>query len=153
RETIPIRPGEHLVLLFPQWLPGNHSPTGRVDKLAGLTIRANGSRVEWRRDGVDVFAFHVDVPPAATALDVQFQFTSPVETSEGRVIVTQEMLNLQWNTVLLYPAGYFTRQIMVEASVRLPEQWQFGTALEPASSRSGVTTFKPVSLETLVDSP
>ena len=105
RETMPVRPGEPIVLFFPQWLPGNHSPTGRVDKLAGLTIRANGTHLEWRRDVVDVFAFHVDVPPAVTSLDIEFQFTSPVETSEGRVVMTPEMLNLQWNTVLLVSGG------------------------------------------------
>src|SRR6267378_745415 len=50
RETIPVRGGDSLVLLYPQWLPGNHSPTGRVDKLGGLTMRANGTRLEWKRD-------------------------------------------------------------------------------------------------------
>jgi len=153
RETVPVRGGEPLVLLFPAWLPGNHSPTGRVDKLAGLTIRANGARVEWVRDPVDVYAFHVDVPAGASALDLEFQFTSPLATNEGRVAITQEMLNLQWNMVTLYPAGYFTRQITVEASVRLPDGWQFATALETASTAGGVTTFKPTTLETLVDSP
>ena len=67
--------------------------------------------------------------------------------------MTPDMLNLQWNAVALYPAGYFARQIMVEPSVRLPEGWQFATALETAASNGGVTTFKPVSLDTLVDSP
>jgi predicted metalloprotease with PDZ domain len=118
-----------------------------------LTIRANGTHLDWRRDVVDVFAFHVNVPPAVTSLDIEFQFTSPVDTSEGRVVMTAEMLNLQWNAVLLYPAGYFTRQITVEPSVRLPDGWQFGTALETASTTSGLTTFKAVPLETLVDSP
>src|SRR5712691_7969530 len=66
RETIPVRGGDSLILLYPQWLPGNHSPTGRVDKLGGLTIRANGARLEWKRDPVDVFAFHVSVPAAVT---------------------------------------------------------------------------------------
>lgn len=153
RETLPVRPGEPLVLLFPQWLPGSHSPTGRVDKVAGLTIRANTTALVWRRDVVDVFAFHVDVPPSVTSIDIEFQFTSPVETSEGRVVMTAEMLNLQWNQVLMYPAGYFTRQIMVEPSVRLPDGWQFAAALETASTTSGMTTFKPLPLETLVDSP
>jgi predicted metalloprotease with PDZ domain len=152
-EVVPVQPREPLILLFPQWLPGNHSPTGRVDKLAGLTIRANGSRVDWRRDVVDVFAFHVDVPAAVTRLEVDFQFTSPVDSGEGRIVMTPDMLNLQWNTVVLYPAGYFTRQILVEPAVRLPEGWQFGTALEPATSEGGLTRFKTVPLETLVDSP
>jgi predicted metalloprotease with PDZ domain len=153
RETIPVRGGDPVVLLYPQWLPGNHSPTGRVDKLGGLTIRANGQRLEWRRDPVEVFAFHVTPPPAATALDVEFQYLSPVDGNEGRVVVTPEMLNLQWNAVVLYPAGYFSRQITFEPSVRLPDDWKFATALDVATGSGGTTTFKPVSLETLVDSP
>jgi predicted metalloprotease with PDZ domain len=152
-ESIPVRAGETLVLLYPQWLPGNHSPSGRVDKLAGLMIYANGARVEWVRDPVDVFAFHVGVPAGATTLDVDFQFASPVDANEGRVVMTPDMLNLQWNAVTLYPAGYFARQITVEPSVRLPDGWQFATALETESSSDSLATFKKVSLETLVDSP
>jgi predicted metalloprotease with PDZ domain len=153
RETIPVRGGEPLVLLYPQWLPGNHSPAGRVEKLAGLTIQANGSRLEWTRDVVDVFAFHVVVPAGVASLDLEFQFTSTVEAGEGRVVMTPDMLNLQWNSVVLYPAGHFARQIEVGPSVRLPDGWQFGTALETASNAGGVVTFKATSLETLVDSP
>ncbi len=153
RETIPVRAGEQTVLLYPQWLPGNHSPSGRIDAVAGLVINANGARVEWKRDPVDVFAFHVGVPAGATTLDVNFQFVSAVDTGQGRVMMTQDMLNLQWNAVVLYPAGYFARQIMVEPSVQLPEGWQFATALETATSNGGATTFKTVSLDTLVDSP
>jgi predicted metalloprotease with PDZ domain len=153
RETIPVRAGEPLVLLYPQWLPGNHSPTGRVDKLAGLVVHANGRRVEWTRDPVDVFAFHLNVPNGTAAVDVDFQFMSPLDSAQGRVVMTPEMLNLQWNTVLLYPAGYFARRIIVEPSVRLPDGWGFGTGLETGSSQGGTTTFKPVTLDTLVDSP
>ena len=153
RESIPVRGGDSLVLFYPQWLPGNHSPTGRIDKLAGLTIRANGMPVEWRRDTVNVFAFHIAVPANATALDAEFQYLSPVDSDEGRIVMTPEMLNLQWNAVVLYPAGYFTRQIMVEPGVRLPDNWQFATALETATSNGGLTNFKRVPLETLVDSP
>ena len=153
RETIPVRAGEPLVLLYPQWLPGNHSPTGRVEKLAGLTIRANDAPLEWTRDVVDVFAFHVAVPAGVTSLDLAFQFTAAIEAGDGRVVMTPDMLNLQWNSVVLYPAGYFARQIEVAPSVRLPGGWQFGTALETASNAGGVATFKTTSLETLVDSP
>jgi predicted metalloprotease with PDZ domain len=153
RETIPVRGGEPAVLLYPQWLPGNHSPSGRIDAVAGLVISANGARVEWTRDPVNVFAFHVSVPAGATALDVNFQFVSPVDGGQGRVMMTPDMLNVQWDSVVLYPAGYFARQIMVEPSVQLPEGWQFATALETAGSKGGVITFKAVSLDTLVDSP
>jgi predicted metalloprotease with PDZ domain len=153
RETIPVQSGESMVLLYPQWIPGNHSPTGRVDQVAGLMIHANGASVPWVRDPVDVFAFHVNVPTGASMLDVNFQYTSPVDTPEGRIVMTPAMLNLQWYSVALYPAGYFSRQISVEASVRLPTGWEFATAMETATSNAGVTTFKAVPLETLADSP
>jgi predicted metalloprotease with PDZ domain len=153
RETIPVRGGEPIVLLYPQWLPGNHSPSGRVDKLAGFTIHAKGERLEWIRDPVDVFAFHVAVPAGVASLDLEFQFASPVDGNEGRVVMTPDMMNLQWNDVALYPAGYFARQITVEPSVRFPDGWQFASALEAASTAGGLVKFKPVALETLIDSP
>src|SRR4029077_1326419 len=153
RESIPARGGEPIVLLYPQWLPGNHSPSGPIDKLAGLTIHANGQRLEWIRDPVEVFAFHVGVPAGVTTLDLEFQFASPVENNEGRVVMTPDMMNLQWNDLVLYPAGYFARQITVEASLTLPDAWQLATALETASSSGSLIKFKPVPLETLVDSP
>ncbi|HTT84604.1 MAG TPA: hypothetical protein VMF67_14090, partial [Rhizomicrobium sp.] len=151
-ETIPVKPGP-LVLLFPKWIPGNHGPSGPIDKFAGLVIRAGSTRLSWTRDTIDVYAFHVAVPNGATALDCDFQFLSPVATNEGRVVMTPEMLNLQWNAVALYPAGYFSRDITVQAAMKLPAGWKFGTALETASGSGGSTTFKPVTFNTLVDSP
>ena len=151
-ETIPVQSGP-LTLLYPRWLPGTHAPGGRIDALAGLMIHAHGRRLEWARDTVDVHAFHVDVPAGATQLDLAFQFLSAGDSNEGRIVMTPEMLNLQWNSMILYPAGYFVRRITVEASVKLAEGWQFATALEAASTAGASTTFKPVSLETLVDSP
>jgi predicted metalloprotease with PDZ domain len=152
KETIPVKPGS-LTLLYPKWLPGNHAPTGRIDALAGLKIEANGQRVEWVRDTVDVFAFHVDVPERAERIDLEFQFLSAGDGNEGRIVATPEMLNLQWNSVLLYPAGYYVRQMTVEAILRLPDGWQFATALETELTEGASTLFKPVSFETLVDSP
>ena len=106
-ENIPVAHAGAMVLLFPKWLPGNHGPSGPIDKLAGLVIHAGAAKVAWTRDVVDVYAFHVDVPAGARALDLDFQFVSPVEMKEGRVVMTPEMLNLQWNATALYPAGYF----------------------------------------------
>lgn len=153
RQTIPLSGPGPVTLLYPEWLPGNHAPRGPIQNLAGLTITAGGQRVEWTRDPVDVFAFHVTPPAGAQALELEFQFLSPTAVDQGRVVMTPEMLNLQWNAMALYPAGHFTRQITVEPSVRLPAGWSFGTALETAATADGVTTFKPVSFETLVDSP
>jgi predicted metalloprotease with PDZ domain len=152
-ESIPVAHAGAMVLLYPRWLPGHHSPNGPIDMFAGLVIQAAGAKVPWRRDAVDVFAFHVDVPNGVTSLDADFQYLSPVETKEGRVVMTQEMVNLQWNAVVLYPAGYFSRRIMIRPSVTLPTGWKMGTALETASENGDTTTFKAVPLNTLVDSP
>ena len=153
RETVPVAGPGSLTLLFPMWLPGNHSATGQLDKLAGLIITANGKRLDWSRDPVTVAAFHVEVPAGVKALDLEFEHLSPTAGDQGRIVVTQEMLNLQWNNMILYPAGYFSRQIPVEAQVKLPAGWSFGTALETAAATGDTVTFKPVGLDTLVDSP
>ncbi len=151
-EVIPAQPGP-LTLLYPQWLPGNHSPNGTIDKMAGLVVKANGQVLPWTRDPLNVYAFHVDVPQGASGVEVEFQFLSSQDQRQGRVVMTPEMLNLQWNSVTLYPAGYFARQINTEASVRLPAGWQAGTALEVASKDGDTLNFKPINYDDLVDSP
>ena len=152
-ETIPVDGPGPLTLLYPQWLPGNHSPTGPIDKLAGLTIGAGGHPLAWERDPVDVYAFHVEVPPGVSSLDVDLQFLSPVSVQQGRVMMTPEMLSLQWNTVALYPAGHFARRIQVQASVTLPAGFTPATALDTLSTDGSTTVFKPTPLDSLVDSP
>ena len=152
RETVPAQPGP-LTLLYPQWLPGNHSPSGPIDKMAGLKVSANGKELKWTRDPLNVYAFHVDVPQGASSVEVEFQYLSPQDARQGRVVMTPEMLNLQWNTVTLYPAGYYASRIQAEASVKFPAGWQFGTALEEASRSGDTVTFKPIKFDDLVDSP
>jgi predicted metalloprotease with PDZ domain len=151
-ETIPAAPGP-LLLLYPRWIPGTHAPSGRIDQLAGLTIRAGTTRVEWARDAVDVYALRVNAPAGATALELDFQIVTPTDNDQGRVVMTPDMLNLEWNAVTLYPAGYYTRQIMVSPSIVLPEGWQWGAALDTVYANGATTTFKSVSFDTLVDSP
>lgn len=151
-ETIPAQAGA-LTLLYPQWLPGNHSPTGPIDKFAGLKVTANGKVLPWVRDPLNVYAFHVDVPQGASSVEVEFQFLSPQDQRQGRVVMTPEMLNLQWNTVSVYPAGYYSSQIKAEASVTFPAGWQFGSALEVASRSGDTVNFKEIDYDDLVDSP
>ena len=152
-EEIPAKPGA-LTLFYPQWLPGDHSPTGPVDKFAGLTIRANGKTLQWRRDPENVYAFHVEVPEGAGAIEVEFQFLSPLDTSQGRIVMTPDMLSVQWNTVALYPAGYNASRVQIAASAILPADWELATALERDSAPGeGTISFKTVDFATLVDSP
>lgn len=151
-EVVPAAPGP-LTLLYPQWIPGHHSPSGPIDKFAGLVVKANGKVLPWTRDPHDVYAFHVEVPQGASGVELDFQFLSPQNTREGRVVMTPEMLDLQWNATSLYPAGYYARQINVEPSVTLPAGWQFGSALETASRDGDTVHFKPINYDDLVDSP
>ena len=153
-EEIPVAAGA-LTLFYPEWLPGNHSPRGPLDKLAGLALRVDGKPLAWSRDSTDVYAFHVDVPQGVSTLVAEFAYLAPQDSSQGRVVMTPDMLNLQWNTVVLYPAGHYARRINVAPSVKLPAGWQFGVALDEAGRRAGDgnVVFKTVTLETLVDSP
>lgn len=151
-ETLPVTPGP-LTLLYPAWIPGHHSPTGPIDKVAGITIQANGKTLNWERDDGNVYAFHVEVPEGTKTLDVDFKFLSPQSPAQGRVVMTPEMLNLQWNTVALYPAGHYSRQIQVQPSVTLPKGWHFATALDGAQVESNHVRFNAIDFENLVDSP
>ncbi len=152
KATIPAKPGP-LTLLYPQWLPGAHSPSGPIDKLAGLVVTANGTPLHWTRDPYDVYSFKVDVPAGATEVVAEFKFLSSQGGSQGRVVMTPEMLNLQWNANSLYPAGVITRNLQAQASVTLPKGWNYATALETERRDGDTVVFKPISYDHLVDSP
>ena len=153
KETIPVAQAGPLTLLYPEWLPGKHAPRGAIDKLAGLVVKADGKVIPWVRDTVDVYAFHVAVPAGVREITAEFQFLTPTATNQGRVMVTPEMLNLQWEAVALYPAGHFSRQVMVEPRIKLPSGWGYGVALDTVTREADSVRFKPVDFETLVDSP
>ena len=159
RLSIPVTPGP-LTLLFPQWLPGNHSPTGNIAALSGLTIKAGGmkgSTLPWTRDTIQVFAFHLTVPDGVTQIDAEYQYLTAVSPAQGRVLVTPDIVNVQWNSVMLYPAGYRADGIMVEATMTHPAGWQYATALElknaAVDSKANQAEFAAVNLNELVDSP
>ncbi len=150
-ETIPVKAGA-LTLLYPQWIPGDHSPTGPIAMLAGLKLSANGKPLKWMRDKYNVYAFHLDVPADVSSIDAEFQYLSS-RADDGGFEITDRMMDMEWSKVALYPAGYFSRGITFAPSVTLPHGWQFGTALETASQSGDTTTFKPVTFNNLVDSP
>ena len=151
-ESIPVKPGA-LTLLYPEWLPGNHAPRGPIDGLAGLIISSGGRPVEWLRDPVNVYAFHVQVPAGASRLDLEFDYASPLVREQGRTVVTPDIIGLQWNTVVLYPAGFYATKIAVVPTITLPDGWELAGALDVDARRGTSVRFKQTSLETLVDSP
>ena len=151
RETVPVQPGT-LTLLYPQWIPGDHSPSGPIAMLAGLKISANGKPLTWLRDKYNMYAFHLDVPAGVPSIDVEFQYLSG-RSDDGGFEITDRMMDMEWSKVALYPAGHYSRGITFVPSMTLPHGWQFGTALETASQSGDTTTFKPVTFNNLVDSP
>lgn len=114
-------------------MPGYHSPQKHIELFAGLEIKAGDTVLTWRRDPVEVYAFQIDVPEGTDTLDIGFQFLSPTTENQGDVVVTQDIINLQWGRTILYPAGYYSRGIEVEVSVTLPDGWLFATVLELAA--------------------
>ena len=158
RLTIPTKPGP-LTLLYPKWIPGEHGPTGPITDLAGLKITGAGKGIAWRRDDVDMYAFHLEVPDGVSSIEVTLDFLLPAGTEgfSSAASATANLAVLSWNQVLLYPEGYASDDLTYVAGLRLPEGWKFGTAL-PVLQQEAVLgqliyRFKPVSLTTLVDSP
>lgn len=153
-ETIPLAGGANrITLMYPRWLPGHHGPRGPLAELAGLTFTAGGKTLSWERDPVEVNAFHVDLPAGAREVVAKFVFTSPLQGSEGRIVMTQEMLNLQWEQVSLYPAGHYVRQIRIKPTVTFPAGWTAATALDGKSGSGAKVTWAETDYETLIDSP
>jgi predicted metalloprotease with PDZ domain len=156
RFTIPATPGT-LILYYPKWIPGEHGPTGPIQDLTGLHFTGNGQTLNWRRDLLDAWTFHVQVPAGVSSVEAALDYISPVGGGEGMytagVAATDKMTVVSWNTVLLYPAGWTTDELTYEATLRLPSGWKFGTPLPVATQNGAETRFQPVSLTTLVDSP
>jgi predicted metalloprotease with PDZ domain len=152
-ERLPVAASGDLVLLFPQWIPGEHAPTGDLAAFAGLSIHSGETSLAWTRDPLNVFAFHVRVPKGSTYLDLDYQFLSATKDEIGTVFVAHGQLMLDWQDVVLYPAGYFARDIQFQPRLTVPKDWQVASALDPESTSGAVTTFQAVPLEVLVDSP
>jgi predicted metalloprotease with PDZ domain len=158
---IPASAGD-LTLYYPKWIPGEHAPDGPVIDLAGLKFTASGKTLKWRRDLLDGFTIHVDVPAGETEVNAELDFLSPA-TFEGGFSAgssaTDKMAVISWNQVLLYPKGWKTDDLTYIATLKLPANWKYGTPL-PIESTTGdqlngetQIKFKASSLSTLVDSP
>jgi predicted metalloprotease with PDZ domain len=153
-QTIPVVPGtSRLTLLLPQWLPGNHGPRGTMAELVDVQFFAGAQKLTWKRDPIEVFAFHVDVPRGVKTVTAKFIHTSPLQSAEGRITMTQEMLNLQWEKMSLYPAGHYVRQIRVKPRVTFPTGWTPATALDGAMQLNNTWSWAETNYEVLVDSP
>jgi len=152
---IPATPGD-LTLYYPKWIPGEHAPDGPVLDLTGLFFKAGAQTLKWRRDLLDGWTIHVEVPAGVSQVDAELDYVSPANLEGGFTAgssATEKLTVISWNQVLLYPKGWKSDDINYSASLKLPEGWKFGTPL-PITSRNGNEIhFATVSLTTLVDSP
>ncbi len=153
-EVMPVTAGP-LTVVYPKWIPGEHSPTGPIENMAGFFISANGQPVKWERDKVDMFAYHLTVPQGVTKLEMKIDFlaSSALSGFSSGGSTSENLALLSWNTLLVYPDGTNASEVMFTPSITLPSGWKFGTALDRDSGSGQSTIFKTVSLEQLVDSP
>jgi hypothetical protein len=161
-EIIPVQPGP-LTLVYPEWIPGEHMPSGPIINQAGFLISTpSGQPVKWERDLTDMYSYHVTVPEGVTQLNIKMDFlaTGGANFTEGGS-TSANLALLSWNTLLVYPLNTDIEHtkasdVMVTPSITIPDGWHFGTALEPtggATEASGHASFQTVSLEQLIDSP
>jgi len=147
---IPVTAGP-LVLITPKWIPGHHSPGGPVADITGVVFTANGKTLVWRRDDVDLYEFHLTVPAGASSVHAHLDCITTNTTNNLAV--------LEWERLLLYPAGIPVRDIPIQASVNVPAGWGIGTSLTPISAydpqhpAGGVVHYAPTTVEMLEDSP
>ena len=146
-ELIPVKAGP-LTLYYPKWIPGEHGPNGPIASLTGLKFEADGKTIPWKRDLLDVFTFHLDIPAGVNHLDARYDFIEPVGGS-----ATEKLMVLEWNDVILYPAGTPAQQLTYEAKLLMPDGWKFGTSLPIENQSGNQVSFKQISLDMLVDSP
>jgi predicted metalloprotease with PDZ domain len=148
---IPVSSGT-VSLTTPEWIPGNHRPTGPVSDITGVVFTANGKPLAWRRDDQDLYQFHVTVPDGVTTLHAHLDC---IVTSR----VSQKLAVLEWEKLLLYPANTPVADIAIQPSVTVPKSWGIGTALTPTDGydpqhpKGGTTHYAATTVEQLEDSP
>ena len=148
---LPVKPGP-ATFITPEWIPGNHRPTGPVEDITGVVFTAEGKTLPWRRDDENLYEFHVEVPKGVTTLHAHLDC---IVTSRA----DDKIAVLEWEKLLLYPAHIPVRDIAIQPSVTVPAGWGIGTALTPTSAYDpnakvgGTTQYEPTNVEQLEDSP
>lgn len=150
---IPAHAGE-MSLVFPKWIPGNHRPSGPIGALTGIRMLVSGHALAWERDPVEPYEFHLTVPAGIDSLDLSLDAITTLDSTGAHgPAASANLLDLNWNAVLLYPKGARSDDVTFAPSITLPAGWKFGTALSVQRIDGDEVEFSPVSLTTLIDSP
>lgn len=149
RESIPVQTFGDTVLLYPEWETASHAPTASAIGFAGLTVMIDGRHVPWQRDPIDAHAFRISVPTGAQLITLAFDFLAP----RGGALLRSNMVDVQWQRLLVYPAGWFAKSISVQATLTLAAGLRAFTALALQSSQGNSITFRTDTLDRLIDAP
>ena len=147
RETLAVKSGS-LTLFYPKWIPGEHAPTGPLNNMVNFFVTANGKPLAWRRDDVEMFAFHLTIPEGVKEIRISFD-----DAAEAGTTASAQLARIKWNRLLLYPQGAKSDDVKVSGSLKMPAGWKYATALTTAKETGDAVDFKEVSLTTFVDSP
>jgi len=149
---LPVTEGP-LTLITPEWIPGNHRPTGPAEDITGVVFSIDGKAIAWRRDDENLYEFHVTIPKGVSTLHAHLDC---IVTAR----VSQKMAVLEWEKLLLYPAGIPVKDIPIQPSLKVPAGWGVGTALQaedapgyPVPAAGSTTKFAATTVEQLEDSP
>ncbi len=152
--SLAVKPGP-VVLVFPQWIPGEHGPTGPLNTLIGMTIRAGGQQLTWQRDPREMFQVTVKVPAGATRLDISLDTGLPTEGGEFTAgpSSSAQLAVISWNQFVLLPKGRDAAAISTEAVLMAPPGWQLRSALALTPQGDGSVRLEDADLARLIDSP
>lgn len=149
RETIPVQAPGRTTLLYPEWEASSHAPTVSAASLTGLVAFAGSQRLEWRRDELEMHAFHLDVPEGVDDITVEFQYV----VRAGEAFLRPDLVAVQWQKLLLYPAGWYARNLPIQAGVRLPSGLHAVSSLRAEETSSESVRFGATTLDVLLDAP
>ena len=148
--TIPAKPGE-FTIVYPKWIPGEHGPTGPLNDLTMLRVSASGRDLSWRRDKLDFYTFHVDVPSGVSTIDVDYNVV--LNGGSNDTMATKNLSVVNWNRDLLYQSNINSHDYYIKASIILPGGWSYGCALPGAKQTGDRVDFETVPLNMFIDSP
>ncbi len=146
---IPVRPGP-FTFVYPKWIPGFHGPHNPLADVSQLTVSANRQPLTWRRDKVDMYAFHVTVPRGVDSIKVRF---TVLLNSGGSRRASSNVAVISWPRVLFYQNDINYHHYYIKPSVILPQGWGYSTALTTANRTGQLVSFDEEPLTYVGDSP
>ena len=146
---IPVRPGP-FTLVYPKWIPGYHAPHNPLADVSQLTVSANGQPLAWHRDTVDMYAFHVIVPRGVHSIKVQFTVLLNSATSTR---ASPNFADISWTRALFYQNDINYHHYYIKASIILPMDWGYSTALTTVRRAGERVDFDEEPLAYVGDSP